>query len=157
MKPTITQVQSEPYFVYERAGCPWKIFVQQDGNEDLYAADFRPDWEGTAIFTLLPVETTGLETPLLRICLAAQADAADRPGIPATISTQCCIPAVVSIEPAQHRILVELQCAVYSTEEPPVVLVAPGPALPFRFLQPEEDPFEELYAAGEREAPIESL
>jgi hypothetical protein len=58
MKPTITQVQSDPYVVYERAGCSWKVFVQQDGNEDQYGGDFRLDWEGTAIFTLLPRQAT---------------------------------------------------------------------------------------------------
>ena len=157
MKPTSTQVQSDPYLVYERAGCPWKILVQQDGNEDHSVADFRLDWEGTAIFTLLPGQATQGEIPLLRICLAAQADAAEGPALPAAISTQCCLPAVVSIEPAQHRILVELLCAVYSVDEPPVVLVAPDPALAVRFLHPEDDPFEELYAAGVREAVIESL
>lgn len=155
MQPTSIQRQSEPYAVYERAGCPWQVFVQHDGNEDHYVADFRLDWEGTAIFTLLPAETTGLESPLLRICLAAQADAAEGSALPAAISTQCCIPAVVSIEPAQHRILVELLCAVYSVEKPPVVLVAPDPARAVRFLHPEDDPFEELYAAGGRGALIE--
>lgn len=59
MKPTIIQVQNEPYLVYERAGCPWKVFVQQDGNEDQYVADFCLDWEGTAIFTLLPSAESG--------------------------------------------------------------------------------------------------
>ena len=155
MKPTSTQVQSEPYLVYEWAGCPWKVLVQQGDNEDQYVADFRLDWEGTAIFTLLPGQATQGETPLLRICLAAQANAADGPALPAAISTQCCIPAVISIEPAQHCILVELLCAVYSIEKPPVVLGAPDPALALRFLQPEDDPFEDLYAAGEREALIE--
>lgn len=92
---------------------------------------------------------------MLRICLAAQADAAEGPALPAAISTQCCISAVVSIEPAQHRILVELLCAVYSVDESPVVLVAPDPALDVRFVQPEDDPFEDLYAAGGREALIE--
>lgn len=53
MQPTITQVQSKPYAVYERTGCPWQVFVQHDGNEDQYVADFPLDWEGTAIFTLL--------------------------------------------------------------------------------------------------------
>lgn len=33
----------------------------------------------------------------------------------------------------------------------------PGPALAVRFLQPEDDPFEDLYAAGAREAPIGEL
>src|SRR5690348_728504 len=103
MQPTGTQVQSDLYLVYERAGCPWKVFVQQDGNEDQYVADFRLDWEDTAIFTLLPGQATPGETLLLRICLAAQANAADRTGIQAAISTQCCIPVVVSIEPVQHR------------------------------------------------------
>ena len=155
MKPTITRVQSDHYLVYERAGCSWQVFVQQDGNEDHYVADFRLDWEGTAIFTLLPGQATSGETPLLRICLPAQADVADSSALPAAISTQCCIPAVVSIEPAQHRILVELLCAVYSIEKPPVVPVAPDPALAVRFLQPGGDPFEDLYAAGVREARIE--
>ena len=155
MKPTSIQMQSEPYLMFERAGCPWKVFVQQGGDEDHYVADFRLDWEGTAIFTLLPGQVTPGETPLLRICLAAQADAAEEPALPAAISTQCCIPAVVSIEPAQHRILIELLCAVYSVDEPPVVLVAPDPVLAVRFLHPEDDPFEELYAAGAREALLE--
>jgi hypothetical protein len=155
MQPTSTQMQSDPYLVYERAGCPWKVLVQQDGNEEQYVADFRLDWEGTAIFTLLPGQVTQRETPLLRICLAPHADAAEVPALPAAISTQSCIPAVVSIEPAQHHILVELLCAVYSVDEPPVVLVAPDPALALRFLHPEDDPFEELYAAGAREALIQ--
>lgn len=129
--------------------------MQHDGNEGHYVADFRLDWEGTAIFTLLPGQATKREIALLRICLAAQANAAEGPALPAAISTQCCIPAVVSIEPAQHRILIELLCAVYSVDEPPVVLVAPDPALAVRFLQPEDDPFEELYAAGGQEALIE--
>ena len=74
-----------------------------------------------------------------------------------TLRSFTSIPAVVSIEPAQHRILVELLCAVYSVDEPPVVLVAPDPALAVRFVQPEDDPFEELYAAEEKEAIIERL
>ena len=155
MQPTSIQMQSDTYLVYERAGCSWKVCVQHDGNEDQYVAEFRLDWEGTAIFTLLPGQATKRKTPLLRICLAAHADAAEGSALPAVISTQCCIPAVISIEPAQHRILVELLCAVYSVDEPPVVLVAPDPALAIRFVQPEDDPFEDLYAAGGRAMLIE--
>ena len=155
MKPTSIQMQSEPYDVIERAGCPWKILVQHDGNEGQYVADFRLDWEGTAIFTLLPGQATRRETPLLRICLAAQANAAEGLTLPAAISTQCCIPAVIAVEPAQHRILVELLCAVYSVDEPPVVLVAPDSALAVRFLDLGDDPFEERYAAGGRAMLIE--
>lgn len=88
MQPTSIQMQSEPYDVYERADCPWKILVQHDGNEDQYVADFRLDWEGTAIFTLLPGHATQGETPLLRICLAAHADTAEGRALPAAISTQ---------------------------------------------------------------------
>lgn len=51
--------------------------------------------------------------------------------------------------------LVELRCALYSVEEPPVMLVAPDPALAVRCVQPEDDPFEDLYTSGEREALIE--
>lgn len=90
------------------------------------------------------LEATGVHTPLLDIRFAPQAQAPDMPSA-STTSIQCALPAVVQVEPFTHRVLVELHCAVYSVDEPTVVLVAPDPAIAVQFVQPEEDPFEELY------------
>lgn len=102
MKSSITQAQHEPYALYACAGCPWQVLVKQNGNEAHLAADFRAEWEGGAIFNLFPLEATEGETALVQICLAANAQA--------SYLAHCRIPAVVRIEPAHHRILIELRC-----------------------------------------------
>lgn len=154
MRPTITHLQNAACMLYQHTESLWKVLVKQDGNEDHYLATVTIDWEDSTIFSVFPLEATGVDTALLDIRLAAQAQAPGTPNVP-TSSIQCSLPAVVQIEPAQHCILVELRCAVYSVDEPPVVLVPPDPALAFRFLQPEGDPFKDLYVPGEREALIE--
>jgi hypothetical protein len=100
MTPPIVQMHNEPYAVYERARFPWQVLVKQDGNETQCIADFLPDREGGAIFTLLPLKKAGVKTPLLHIRLAAQAPAEVRSSAP-NISVQCHIPAVIRL--SQHN------------------------------------------------------
>lgn len=154
MKAAITQIQHEPYLVYACSGCPWHVLIKQDGNQAHYEAAFRLEWDGDALFTLFPREETGDQTALLHLRLPMQAPAGEQPHGASSISTHCHIPAVVHIEPAHCRILVEFRCVLATHREPPAVLVTPDPEVAFRFLHPEDHPSVAHFWAAAREAPI---